>query len=559
MSKHLSRRGFLVLSGSVAVAGTLAACAPAATPSPTAAPKAAEPTKAPSVPEVPKVQATAAPTAAPVATQAPAATKSAEPKRGGTLTIGRTATNQSLNPHLSNVGHYAWQLALFDCLANYDGNLNLQPSLAEKWDISADGKQVTLKLREGVKFHSGREFTSQDVADTHALIKDHENTTMRELFRAVRSVDTPSKYVAVLNFDTIFSGVFDLLDAFFIVDKETFADLGKTAIGTGPFKLDRYVVRDVVEMSPFKDHWRRGRPYVDKYVVRDIPDAAALSIGLEAGALDIIWAPGFTDAVRLRAMTDKFVYDPGARGGIIMDVAINCTVEPYTDKRVRQAVAWAVDRARFCKTAVQGLSEPTCLIWPKHSWAYFPDLEGKIGYDLEKSRALLKQAGLEKGFETEILVCSRISPAHMELAVMLQADLAKLNIKAKVVDVDQAAYQTRHTTKRDIVTMVHNYGRASRDPGTTLTGAKAWYTEEEKGWTRFTSPEYTALKKEANSTLDREKRKATFRKIQELMLDEVPTIVVGELPKPWVYGKHVKNLTYNLDNAVFAGEIWLDK
>ncbi|MHB1134860.1 MAG: ABC transporter substrate-binding protein [Chloroflexota bacterium] len=551
-----------VLQTGLVLGGTslLAACSQPAAPAATTAAQATA-TKAPA--QVPQTQATAAATAAATkaATQAPAAaTKAAgEPKRGGTLTVGRTATTQSLSPHHSNIGHYAWQLALYDTLAYYDSSLTLQPSLAEKWDIAADGKQVRLKLREGVKFHSGREFTSQDVADSLTEAIADTNTTMRELLAAVKKVDTPEKYVAVLNFDNVYSGVYDLLDAFFIIDKETFADRAKTAIGTGPFKLENYKPRDVMEMVPFKDYWRKGHPYLDKYIVRDIPDASALSIGLEAGALDVIWSPSFTDAVRLKGAGDKFIYDNGARGSIMMDIGLNTTFEPFKKKEVRQAIAWAVDRARFCRTAVQGLSEPTNSIWPAHSWAYFKDLEGKIGYDLERSKALLKLAGMESGFETEILVCSKISPAHLELAVMLQSDFAKIGIKGKVVDVDQAAYNTRHTTKRDIELMIHNYGRAGRDPGTTLTGAKAWYTEEEKGWTRFASPRYTTLKKEALATLDREKRKVTFRQIQELMLDEVPTIVVAELPRPFIYGKHVKGLAYNLDNAVFAGDLWLDK
>ena len=101
--------------------------------------------------------------------------------------------------------------------------------------------------------------------------------------------------------------------------------------------------------------------------------------------------------------------------------------------KVRQAIAWSIDRERFCRTVLQGLSEPTCLIWPPQSWAYFKDLQGKIGYDLDKARALLKEAGYEKGFDAEILTASKRGFGYGDLAVMLQADLRKIGINAKVI------------------------------------------------------------------------------------------------------------------------------
>ena len=560
MSKRLSRRRFLVLSGGIALAGTLAACAPAAAPSPTAAPpKAVEPTKAPSVPEPPKIQATAAPTAAPVATQAPAATKAAGPKTGGTFTMAKTQGFDDFNPMRIAPGQFAHLRALYNTLAHYDDNLNLQPELAEKWDFSSDGKALTLKLRQGVKFHTGREFTSADVKATWQFATTNEWITLKAMYKNIKAVETPDKYTAVLKFDAVFPGAYDIMDTMYIVDQETTKDFAKGGIGTGPFKLDKYLPGDRAEYVPNKDYWEKGKPYLDRFVIRTIPDLSALAINLESGAVDCIWQPSWLDLVRLRDQGGgKYVIDMGTPGANIYDIAINTKQEPFNNKKVRQAVAWSMDRARFCRTVLQGLSEPQNLMWPKISWAYFKDMEGRIGYDLEKAAALLKEAGVGS-FETEIMTSSKQSYGMGDFATMLQADLAKIGIKGKITDLETAAYNTRMQQKRDISISCHTYGRCNRDPGSLLTGAIAYYPEKENGWTRLENPEYERLRAEVNTYLEREKRLPLFRRIQEIMLDECCTIVVAPQQRPWAYASYVKGFALDHDNSPLVAGFWLEK
>jgi ABC-type oligopeptide transport system substrate-binding subunit len=139
-----------------------------------------------------------------------------------------------------------------------------------------------------------------------------------------------------------------------------------------------------------------------------------------------------------------------------------------------------------------------------------------------------------------------------------QADLKKLNIDAKLLDVEPALYETEIQSGK-LVMMTHAYGRSARDPGTTLTGAKAWYAESEGGWNHYEGAEYARLRKEMQSTLDRPTREKLARQIQQLMLDEAFTNPVAGVPRMWVYGNYVKGLTYNMDNYIFAGDVWLAK
>ena len=509
--RHCTRRSFLLLSATTLGMGLLSACAPAAQPSPTAAPKPAETVK-PAATQAPAPVATAAP----AATQAPAAApKAAEPKRGGTFTIAQPQSISEFSPARPGSRHSVYFRALFNTLIQYDERLQPQPDLAEKWNVAPDGKSITLKLREGVKFHSGREFTSADVKGTVEFLSTPEAAAVAlTMFQAVKQVETPDKYNVTLKFDTVYPGMFDILDMLYIIDKDTIADRAKSANGTGPFKIDKYIPNDRVESVAFKDYWEKGKPYLDKVIIRIVPDTAALAVNLEAGAVDCAFTPSFTDLVRFKNAGDKYVVSMGAPSSNVHDFAINTKVEPYGDKRVRQAISMCIDRDRFCKTILQGMVKPTTLVWPTNSWAYFADLEGKMGYDLEKARALLKEAGLEKGFDTEILTASTSTFGHDALPQMIQADLKRLNVNAKIVDTDNTQRVAREN-KKDVVLLMHAYGRANRDPGTTLVGTKAYMSGKEGSYTNFDSPDYDRLRTELQSTLDQDKRKATIRKLQE--------------------------------------------
>ena len=490
--------------------------------------------------------------------QPPAVTKAADRKRGGSITLAQSSSISEFSPARPGSRHCIYLRALFNSLIQYDEKLNPQPDLAERWTAAPDGKSITLKLREGVKFHSGREFTSADVKATwEFLITPEAAAVAVTMFKAITQVETPDKYTATLKFDTVYPGMFDVLDMLYIIDKDTIADRAKAANGTGPFKLDKYLPNDRMELIAFKDYWDRGKPYLDKVVIRIVPDVSALSINLETGAIDCAFTPTFTDLVRLKA-SDKYVVDMGAPGTNYHDLGINCKVEPFGDKRVRQAMSMCIDRERFCKTILRGLVKPTTLVWPPHSWSYFPDLEGKMGYDLEKARALLKEAGLEKGFNTEILTAPASNFGHDALPQMIQADLKKINVNAKVVETDSSQRVAREN-KKDVVLLMHSYGRANRDPGTTLVGTKAFMSGKEGSYTNFDSPEYDRLRAELQSTLDQAKRKATIRRLQELILDECFTITVAESPLPWAYVKTLRDFSVTADNAPYLGNAWLDR
>jgi peptide/nickel transport system substrate-binding protein len=489
----------------------------------------------------------------------PAPLRAATPKRGGTFTLARTQGLTSFNPfNLASPGTWAVERPIHSTLAYYDLNLKAIPDLAESWTIPPDGKSVTVKLRQGVKFHNGKEFTSEDVRFSCQFASTDPSVFMITLFKIIESVDTPDKYTAKINFKQLVPAPMDILDQLWMIDKDAVKDFPSKPNGTGPYKLETYVPNDRAELVPHKDYFIKGKQYVDRYIAKQIPDTASLSINLESGAIDCMWRASVLDAARLKPESAKYVTSMGAPGQGMYDIALNVKWGPFQNKKVRQAIAWAVDRERFTRTAMKGLIEPTCLMWPKHTWAYFPDMEKSVWFNLDKARALLKEGGYDKGFDVEILSSTSRVYGFKELAEILQADLKQIGINAKITDAETAVYN-RRMNAGDMQIMVHNYGRSNRDPGTMVTAAKAWYVDKEGGWSHYESAEYEKIRDELQSTTDPEKRRVTARKIQEMMLDESFTIVVAPQPTAWVWRTYVKDLRYDLENSPFVHELWLDK
>ena len=553
--RNLSRRDFLRIGAASAGVYLLNACATPAAPSPTAASKPAE-TPKPSAPATaaPTAPAAAAPTAAPTKVPSPAV-----PKRGGTFTLARTQNYNDFNPfNLASPGMWAGERSMYSTLAYYDLTLKAVPDLAESWQVAEDGKSVTVNLRQGVKFHSGKEFTSDDVKFSCQFASTDKSVFMRTLFTIIESVDTPDKYTAKINFKKLVPAPMDILDQLWMIDQGSVKDFASKPNGTGSYKLDKYVPNDRVELVPHPDYYVKDTQYVERYVAAQIPDTASLAINLESGAIDCMWRCSLLDAARLKSQADKYAISMGAPGQGMYDIALNVKWGPFQNKKVRQAIAWAVDRERFCRTAMQGLIQPTCLMWPSHTWAYFKDMEKSVWYDLDKARALLKEGGYENGFDVEILTSTSRVYGFKELAEILQADLKKIGINGKILDLETAAYNARMNAG-DMQIMVHNYGRSNRDPGTMITAAKAWYVDKEGGWSHFESADYEDLRNQMQSTLDLDKRKEIARKIQEMMLDESFTILVASQPTAWVWRTYVKGLRYDLENSPYMNELWLDK
>ncbi|HEU0169050.1 MAG TPA: ABC transporter substrate-binding protein, partial [Chloroflexota bacterium] len=257
-SMNVSRRHVLALITAGAGAVLLAACSQAAPASPSASAKPAQSSGSGGAPVVASSASAAASTAA-------------QPRKGGILTSGQTVeiasggqagTSPLSGQNITPAALTATFLG-YDPLVAYDANLKPQPMLAESWDVSSDFKQIKFNLRKGVQFHSGREFTSDDVEYNLQKVQQPnfaaQFTNMSKWFT---SMQKPDKYTVVLSSDQPRPAMFDLFDMLNIADRELVEspDYTKKGGATGPFKFVEWVQGDHIRWVKNPNYWMSGKP-----------------------------------------------------------------------------------------------------------------------------------------------------------------------------------------------------------------------------------------------------------------------------------------------------------
>ncbi len=504
-----------------------------------------------------------------------------------TFVMGMAGDAVRLDPADYNDGQTAARAEqIFETLYEFDGaTTNVKPALAESYTVTPDGKEWTFKLRQGVKFHDGTPFNADAVvwnfvrqwdekhpfhAKEYATLtweywhdvigwgfKGEKGAIMQDIVKVddytVKFVLSEPQAPFIINIAIFSNGIAS--PASFEKNK---TDAFKNPVGTGPFKFVEWVKDDHITLVKNPDYWGKPMPYIDKLVFRVIKDNSARYLALKAGDIQGMGEGANPDDAKAAASDPNLqvISRPPLNVGY---VAFNQKVKPLDNKNVRLAIAYAINKKAIVDNLYGGVGILATQFLPNSLWGWNPDIKDVSG-DPEKAKSLLKEAGLEKGFQAEILTSSKRMVGYGDLAQILQADLRKIGIDAKVLDVEQALYDNRTLVKGDIVTMVHTYGRAGRDPGSLVAGALAWTNGWKEGnWTHFESAEWERWRKELTSTLDMDRRKAAARKLQEIALDECFTIPVAPALRVFAYASYVKGFGVTMDNSIHIGDMWLDK
>lgn len=502
----LSRRRALQLLGLGSSTLLLAACGGTAPPS-------APPVSVSTPPAAPAQN----PTAVSVATPAAGATTSAQPKSGGMLKAMQAGDLASIDGHYYTTGSGLSVWIIYDTLTAYDDNLKPQPALAESWEQSADGRSITLKLRKGVQFHTGRELTSDDVIYNLNRILDFKLTAgiITGFVPPETTWTAPDKYTVTLTAKQPWAAVFDFFQVLNIIDKETAeGPNAKTqAVGTGPFTFQEWVQGDHVTYAKNKNYWQSGQPLLDGITLNIAKDQQAMVAQFEAGAVDLIINPPLRDYARLTA-------DPQYQGLELPNPAAfwmlqpNSTRAPMDDKRVRQALNYAIDRKRMVDTVLLGLTTPQDLPWPAASPASEPQKNNVVTFDLDKARSLLQQAGATDW--TLDLLHSAVSLEAAGFAQIYQADLAQIGVTGVIRQLQPAALLDAWHTQ-DFGLYFASDPWANLEPVTQFTsGSTTNYRGNNGG---YLDPKYTELVSAVATEPDAAKRKQMYSQLNDFLID----------------------------------------
>src|ERR1051326_2390442 len=324
--------------------------------------------------------------------QSPPVAQPTGPRRGGGLRISQSSDIAPPGmPHLINPFNFVLYPLVYDTLLAYDAQLQPRPRLATSWQWSADARQITLQLRQGVKFHSGGPLTSVEIKTNLEHLRDPTVGSQWMSYANQMQIDASDPATLVINFDAPSKSSLDALASTFIADPAT---LDSTKfVGTGPFRFREWIQGDHLTFDRNPDYWQPGKPYVDEVVLQVQPDLQSSLIGLESGSLDWLRNVAGNDARRLQADPTYQVLETGSGGNSFVVVMLDTSVPALADRRVRQAFSYAVNRQRMVDSALAGYGRPASTCWPPQALGYDASQDHMYSYDLDQARQLLQTVG----------------------------------------------------------------------------------------------------------------------------------------------------------------------
>jgi len=327
---------------------------------------------------------------------------------------------------------------LFEGLTRIDRHGAVVPALAESWEVSDDGRRYRFKLRQGVVFHDGSSFEAGDVVFSfeRAMADDSVNA-QKGLFEAIESVTATGPYEVEVHLKRPSGGfTFDLGwgDAVIVAPESAQTNKSRPT-GTGPFRFKHWAQGERIELERFDGYWGSA-PALQKVTFKLIPDPAAAVVAMLAGDIDAF--PNFPAPEALARLESdaRFTVVIGTTEGETI-VSINNARPPFDDRRVRRAIAHALDRQAIVLGAMFGYGTPIGSHFAPHHPAYV-DLVARYGHDPDMARALLSEAGYAQGFKATL----RLPPPSYARrgGEIVAAQLAEVGIELEIIPIEWAQW-----------------------------------------------------------------------------------------------------------------------
>ncbi|CAH2599950.1 ABC transporter substrate-binding protein [Rhodovastum atsumiense] len=510
----------------------------------------------------------------PAAAEAPAT-----PVRGGVarIAVQEPAILTSAFLPTMNIGMVSSKI--LEGLVSYDLDLRPVPALAESWETSADGLRVTFHLRREAKWHDGTPFTSADVRFTLLNVWKALHPFGRAVYANVTEVETPDPHTAVVVLSAPALYLFNYINTYGsqILPRHLYegTDILKNPanaapIGTGPFRFKEWVRGSHITLERNPDYWQPGKPYLDGIIFRFIPDAVARTVALEAGEIDQAIG-SLIPVTSLRRFADTSRYSIATEDGrflaSIFLAQLNVRRPPLSDRRVRQALSHAIDRAALVRLVWQGYGKPATGPIPSSVTQYYWHGTPQA-YDPKKAEQLLDEAGLRRGPDGRRFRLNLVNGSGDSLEAIRASEFLKQYLGRVGVDIDidiivdePAAFLRRVYTDANYDIMISSLHRL---PDPTLGVQRLYWTRNIiKGapWTNgsgYSNPELDRIMEAAAAEGDVTRRRALIRRWQDIAQEDVPILDLVELTWTTVSTARLRKLRPQGD-GLFAGleDAWL--
>jgi len=497
----------------------------------------------------------------------------ADPVYGGSVVVAIASDPGGLNPSITTQGGVTQICgSIFSGLVAHDFELNPVPDLAERWDVSPDGRTYTFYLAPNAVFHDGIPVTSEDVRFTfEQLLLKYHSRTRTSIGDNLLRIDTPDTHTVVFIFKKPYAAFLKLVDVTNapVMPKHLYEGTdpltnphNTNPVGSGPFKLQEWLKGDHLTLVRNERYFKTGKPYLDRIVYKVMPTGALATIAFERGEVDYLLGASPLDIARLKNMAGVVVTDKGREGFATVETLIpNITREPLSDLRVRRAIAHAIDKQFLVDKLLfgQGIAA-TGPVSHLLAWAYNPNVE-KYEHNVALANQLLDEAGHRRapdGIRFHLKFVHAAS--YAKVAEALRDQLREVGIAVDLQLMEFAAAVDAVYIKKDF-----DLGFASFENGPDPDiGVKRTVVSSNIGPIPFSNgagyrnPRVDELFTLAASELDKEKRAAYYFEAQDILVKELPYFWLYEPNSGAAYRAGLQGMyTWSAKSSVyFAQDAW---
>lgn len=465
---------------------------------------------------------------------------------------------------------------VFDPLVRWTKDYQFEPRLATEWE-QVDDTTLRIKLREGVKFHSGNDFTAKDVAWTiERLQRSGDFKAIFETIDSVNVVDDHTVEIVTKQPDPL---LLNIATYIFPMDSEFYSgetDSGKAkdeivkngnsyasthVSGTGPFKVTGRQQGVKVEFERFADYWDTESPgNVDHIVLTPINENATRVSALLSGDVDFIAPVPPNDLERVEADPDaKLVTMSGTR--IILLHMNQERVEAFKDARVRQAFTYAINQEGIASRLMKGFATPAAQLSPEGYAGHNPDLTPR--YDLEKAKELMAEAGYEDGFSITMMAPNNRYVNDAKIAQAVAAMLAKINVRVDLKTLPKAQYWGEYDNRAADMMLIGwhadtedsaNFFQYLTECPNAETGAGQYNAGN------YCNPELDKLLEQANLELDKDKRAEMLQQIEQGLYDDAAFVPLHWQDLAWASANNADiEPILNVMNFPYLGDLVIEE
>ncbi|MGD9617674.1 MAG: ABC transporter substrate-binding protein [Alphaproteobacteria bacterium] len=505
-------------------------------------------------------------------------------KSGGVLRIYHRDSPASMSVHEEGtVGVIMPMMGVFNNLVIFDQNVpqnsekSIVPDLATSWEWNEDHTALTFKLRDGVKWHDGKPFTSADVKCTFDLLTNQHKERLRLNYREswwvnLKETTTNGPLEATLHLKRRQPAVLSLLasgDTPVYPCHVTPAQMRQHPIGTGPFKFVEYKPNQGIKFTKNPDYWKQGKPYLDGVEYTIIPNRSTAILGFVAGKFDMTFPYEVTFPLLkdIKSQAPDSVCHEGAVNQSI-GILMNRTKPPFDNEDVRQALALTLDRQSFIDILGQGqgdlggaLQPPPEGFWgmPTERVMTLPGYGGDVKENREKARELMQKAGYGPDNRLSIKLSTRNIPVYRDPSAILLDQLKEIWIDGELELVETANW-VPNLIRKNFTLALNVLGTAVDDPDVYFY--QNHVSTSRRNYPGFNDPEFDRLVDEQSQEIDPEKRRKIAQDADYVLQKGLGRPIVYHMRAATCWVPQLKGITM-MSNSQYNGwrmeDWWLDK